>query len=152
MKPFDLAIQYLTGLHLSVLDLHSDPKTGVLNSKEKEMLPVIVDRLEKFINDPDNRSGNGHSRAIVFSTATMHLAFKQQGHISFFDVACEIVEANKNLPKDCEKFMNTEYPLKMLHEWNDYCATKPEFPSLREGSDVRYDFFYTAYHYIIDEK
>lgn len=152
MKPFDLALTYLQELDLSIIDLGSDSKEWTLTGKEKDLLPKILERLSQFMHDPDNQSGNDHSRAVVFSTAVMHLAFKQQGHTSFFTVALAIIEGQFDiLPKDCDKFMNTNYPLAMIHEWNDYCRTKPEFPCLREGSEIRYDLFYTAYHHIIDE-
>lgn len=152
MKTFDLALKYLDGLDLSVVDLHHESKDQQLNEKELELLPVLLERLDKFKTDPQNTESNDHYRSMVFTTATMHLAFKQHGHTSFFTVAEAIIEGQFDiLPDDCEKFMNTEYPLAMIHAWNDYCSTQPQFPCLREGSEIRYDLFYTAYHYIIDE-
>lgn len=151
MTTFDIALKYLEGLDLTAIDLYSEKQELPLNTEDAAFMEKLIIQTRAFIQDPENNKSNLHYRGVVFATAIMHLAFKQKKLVSAFDVACEIVEYNKELVSiACEKYLQTVYPKFMMREWFIYCNGKPELSILSEKSEIRNHFFHTAYHYIIE--
>ena len=87
---------------------------------------------------------------MCFITAMYHLVFKAHGWVSFFNVACEISEAYKDvLDTEFEPYRRKAYPKVMLDEWDKYCDNLKERTDFIEG-EIRDMLFFTAYSYILE--
>ncbi|HRG37125.1 MAG TPA: hypothetical protein PK289_01225 [Bacteroidia bacterium] len=148
MKTFDIAVAYLDSLDLRKLDLF-------VEREDPNIVEQLKERMQDFENDIRNKRGNGYYRQMTFACAVFHVAFKQQGQKSFFDVACEIVRENKKFGwfglRNIPKYGNSAYPLVMIEKWNEYRKSlNPQPVILADNSEVALEFFMTAYHYVIN--
>lgn len=148
MTTFDIALKHLDGIDFSKFPIVI---TGNENYMMDEKLnEKVMSAKNKFDSDKDNTKSNDHYRSVVFGTAILHLIFKAHGWVSFFDVACEISEANKSVVNtEFEKYKGTQYPKVMVDQWNEYCENLKEKTHILEG-ELRSEFFMTAYHYTIE--
>lgn len=148
MKTFDIALKYLNDFNLKSLNLYEEDE-----SKNEYLSKEVEGRKFRFDKDPNNNKSNDYYRSMVFACALYHCAFKQQGLVSFFDVACQIVNENKsifNIFK--ERYKRTAYPKLMVEKWNEYRVSLNPCPIiLNNESEVELEFFMTAYHYVIDK-
>ncbi len=151
LKTFDIALKYLEGVDIDFTKLivfykGKPPQTQA----HLDVVEKIMEQKKKFHADPANTESNEYFRDVAFETACWHLAQKAQGYVSFFDVACEIVEANMDvLNGEYEKFMKTNYPQVMLDHWHAYCdRVDPKMPVLDREAEQNLELFFSAYHYI----
>ena len=147
MKTFDIALQHLKGI-----DFKSVP---IIVKKEEpyvfdNILELLIKKAKQdYNNDIRNNKSNDYYRNICFFTAMLHLTFKAHGWVSFFDVACEIVEAFKDSSVTKELYLKTAYPKVMVDEWIKYCEGVKLKTDILE-SEIRENLFFTAYHYILE--
>lgn len=151
MKTFDLALKYLQGTDFTPFDLKNSEKDIPLTDAEKKMGEDLIERQKKFKSDQRVLDHNDYYKDTIFIFAIYHLAFKSKGIISAWDVALEIVESELPILKtNFEKYQGSVYPEIMVDKWNSYCKTKPEIDFLKEDSQLKTEFFFAAYHYIVD--
>ena len=148
MRTFDIAIEHLKGIDFTAFPIE------VKESDEQNLDGNLEDAIhkanEEFLADVRNDKSNDWYRNMCFMTAMLHLVFKAHGWTSFFDVACEIIEAKKDvLNTDYETYLRTSYPKVMLNEWNKYCERLKERTELIEG-EINNHLFFAAYHYTIE--
>ena len=145
MKTFDIALKYLKDLDFSSIDLYAD--TNNLN-----LSGIVKERHELFSESNDSKL-NSYYRNMVFLTCVHHLVELENKRVSFFDVACEIIESERDVVNTkFERYKNTTYPKVMMDKFVKYCnGLSPQPSFLSDESEVRLDFFATAYHYIIDD-
>lgn len=151
MKTFDIAKEYLNGIDFLSIDTHN--KT--LLEMKPELTSEITKRHKLFEADENNRVSNDHYRGMVFSCCCYHLSDIAHKRVSFFDVACEIIEANKYILKSkYEGFTKGSiYPKVMVDKFEKYCnEMNPQPPFLNDKSELRLDFFMCAFHYIVDKE
>jgi len=148
MKTFDLAVE-----HLKDLDLKSFPIVIKDINKyvpNENFVSMIHENHKEFLADKRNNISNDHYKGLCYTTALNHLIFKFNGWVSFFYVACEIVEAYKYvLDTDFEPYLRTVYPKVMLDEWFKYCENLKAKTEILEG-ELTPHYFFVAYHYIIE--
>ncbi len=140
MRTFDIALKHLNKINLSGL-----------NIRQKVFYNTIVETTyEDFLSDPENNKSNEYYKGVVFNAAIFHLLFKSNGLKSCFDVACEIVEAEKEIVKTkFETFKNTVYPKVMTDKWARYLQEIKSVTSILEDSELSYELFFAAYTFII---
>ncbi len=149
MKTFDIAINYLKEVDLKTFPIIIKQ---IDEFKTDEKFDKTIESIkQKFDADKNNNKSNDYYRSICFMTALYHLIFKAHGWISFFDVACEIIEAHKSvINTNFEHYLGTAYPKIMLDDWIKYCEGLKIKTELIEG-ECREELFFTAYHYIVDQ-
>jgi hypothetical protein len=150
MKTFDIALYYLKDIDFKIFPIIVK-RTDEFKTDSK-FNEAIKNAQQKFSTDKNNNKSNDYYRNICFATALYHLIFKAHDWTSFFDVACEIVEANKEvLNTKFEPYLGTEYPKIMLDYWIKYCEDLKIKTELIEG-EIREELFFTAYHYIVEQQ
>jgi len=152
MKTFDIALEYLKGIDFSKYDIYVSRK--IPSSENASVIKQIVQRKVDFDSDENNKFSNDYYRSMVFESCIYHLIDLAQGRASYFEMACDIVEAHRDILKT--KFTSyTErsiYPKVMVENFINFCnSLKPQPLFLNDKSDVRVEFFTSAFHYVIDD-
>jgi hypothetical protein len=107
MRTFDLAIQYLNEIDFKQFPVVVTKPGEFIQKVDKAGMHAVQKALADFHKCPENNRSNKYYRSVCFETAINHLLFKAHGWVSFFDVAIEIVEANKDVLKtDYKKWVN----------------------------------------------
>jgi hypothetical protein len=120
------------------------------NKIDEKFKESIKKAKQKFDDDKNNNKSNEYYRNICFATASYHLIFKAHGWTSFWDVACEIIEANQEVVNSkFEPYLKTAYPKIMVDDWIKYCEELKVKTELIEV-EIREELFFNAYHYIIE--
>jgi len=146
METFDIAVDCLKGIDFKIVPIKV--KKGDDFKSDEKLNDEIIKAYEKFNIDKNNNKSHYYN-SMCFLTAVYHLIFKAHGWTSFFDVACEIIEANKEIVNTkFEPYLRTVYPKIMLDSWIKYCDELKPKTELIEG-ETREELFFTAYHYII---
>ncbi len=154
MKTFDIAIEYLKDIDFSKFNTY-DGSLSVTSEEDEITAQLIKEQQEKYLSDSDNTYSNDYYRNIVFAACLCHLSDLAYNRASFWNVACEIIEANRDILKTkFEGFTNgSSYPKLMMDEFVKYCNEMSPQPSfLSNESEVRTEFFMAAFHYITDAK
>ncbi len=134
MKTFDLALKHLKGIDFKNPEIFADRE--------------LISRHENFRDDPLNITSNDHYRGMVFYACIYHLHDINNDKISYFYIACEIIEQTE---PSHERYMNTEYPKNVVDEWNNYCNSIINAPAyIAIDNEVRFNIFCVAYHYTND--
>lgn len=155
MRTFDIALKHLNELNIDLkeMDIYNFDRDRELSVAEQRISDAIEFALGKFQADKQNNKSNDYYRNIVFITAVLHLAFKARGMTSFWDVAREIIEGNKDVLKTKYEGWTpgSEYPKVMVDKWKDYCNNLREVKKVfaLEG-ECNMDYFMAAYHYNIE--
>ncbi len=153
MKTFDIAKEYLKDVDLVKWDLFSDEET-----KDRELVRMQVKTMSKaFLKDKRLMPNTDeYYRLMTFEACVHHMAELAQPDVlkSYFDVACSIIEANKDILKTKFEGYGGEgsaYPQVMIDEFIKYCnELNPQPRFLGDRSEVRIEFFMIAFHYKID--
>lgn len=152
-KTFDIALRYLKDIDFTkypIVFADSDWRNKECSKEEKLIDEQVKYNFFVFNADKENNESNDNYRGMVFMTTVYHLIFKAHGWTSFFDVALEIIDANKSvLNTDFEKWLGTVYPKIMMDEWIKYCEELKKKTFILEG-EIREDLFFCAYNYAID--
>jgi hypothetical protein len=156
-KLFDIAVNHLQGLDFSCISLDGVRMKDELSFYERLEFEILneatISRQEIF---KATRYTYGHSEYyvdLVFAAATYHMIFKANNITSYFDVAFEIIESNKDvLQGEFVKHKNTIYPKVMVDAWISYCESKKDIAQFQKNTAFRNDLFYVAYHHYLGEK
>lgn len=155
MKTFDIALKYLKDIDYKIGNIVRLKGADITESEEDKIIVAqITERHEQFSIDKRNTEGSEYYRGVVFTAAIYHLIAKAKGFVSFFDVACEIVESEIGIVKtDYERYKDTDYPKAMVEKWDMYCEeiSDQEHSAFVEGA-LRLDLFFAAYHYLVGQK
>lgn len=149
MKTFDIALSCLKDIDFSKYDVYNDK--DVLEENELARKKVNEAKV-KFDSDENNNFSNDYYRSMVYEACIYHLIDLSQNRISYWNVACDIIEAYKDVLKT--KFEKSdfgdEYPKIMTDSFIKYCnELNPQPHFLGEKSEVRAEFFMSAFEYII---
>jgi hypothetical protein len=154
MKTFDIALEHLKDIDFSKYDVyHYDKKNPSLENES--VRKQITERKTYFDSDKRNTFSNDYYRSMVYESCIYHLIDLAQGRISYWNVACDIIEAYKDLLKTKfeESEFGSEYPKIIMDRFIAYCNGLNPPPSfLNEKSEVRVEFFFSAFHYMIDKE
>jgi hypothetical protein len=153
MKTFDIALKYLKDIDYKIGNILRFPDQPQNPEEDKLITDQITERHKRYNEDPENNFSNDYYRNVVFATAMYHLMAKAKGFISFFDVACEIIESDIHVVNtNFEKYKQTAYPKVMVDKWDVYCEdiSDKQHSAFVEG-ELRLDLFFTAYHYLVGE-
>ncbi len=140
MKTFDIALKHLKDFDFKSYDMHNDN----VDSELPEGLANDLNKCrESFVNDADNTYSNNYYRSICLGAALCHLSDLENGRASWFYVACEIIESEKDiLQKDFEPYKNTVYPKLIVEKFDNWTKTLNPIPLfLSDKSEVKLDFF-----------
>jgi len=154
MKTFDIAIKYLqaSSINFKNFDIYDKDALKDSTPAKKANIEQAQAVCEKYLADPQNTQSNDYYRRVIFETALQHLCFKEQGAISFWDKAIEIINANKkayDLP--FEKYKNTAHPKVMVEKYLEWCnSLNPQPYTLSEESEINLEMFMAAYEYVIE--
>ncbi len=91
---------------------------------------------------------------MVFAACIYHLIDLAHNRASYWNVACEIIEANKDVLKTKYEGYSkgSVYPKIMTDKFINYCNNMNPVPYfLNEKSEVRVEFFMAAFHYITED-
>ena len=148
MKTFDIAVEYLKDIDFKTFPIIV--KRADEFKADEKFNEAIKTAQQKFGADKNNNKSNDYYRNICFATALYHLIFKAHEWTSFWNVACEIIEAHQAVVSTkFEPYLRTAYPKIMLDDWIKYCEELKVKTELLEG-EIREELFFTAYHYIIE--
>ncbi len=144
-----MALHCLKGIDFSKYDVYND--TDVLEENELARKKVNEAKV-KFDSDENNNFSNDYYRSMVYEACIYHLIDLAHKRISYWDVACDIIEAYKYILET--KFeasdFGSEYPKVMTDSFVKYCnKLNPQPHFLGEKSEVRAEFFMSAFQYII---
>jgi len=153
MKTFDIALEHLKDIDFSKYDVYHYDKNNP-SVENESVRKQITERKIYFDSEKRNTFSNDYYRSMVYESCIYHLIDLAQGRISYWNVACDIIEAYKDLLKtDYEGFTKgSEYPKIMMDKFIEYCNERKPQPSfLNEDSEVRVEFFMAAFHYITED-
>lgn len=151
MKTFDIALEYLKNVDFSKYDVYLDRD---ITSEENEfIIKEVAKILGSFNSDKRNTFSNENYRNVTCEACIHHLIDLAHNRASFWNVACEIIEDHISiLETKFEGYTEgSDYPKIMTGAFIKYCdelSPQPNF--LNEKSEVRMEFFMSAFHYIVD--
>lgn len=159
MKTFDLAMQYIKHIEgLKDFNLfESSPVAGditeAMHPNAKQMQQRITQQMLQYCSDGENNVSNDYYRSIVFAAAIYHSIQKAKNEPSYFDVCCDIIKKHAVIlhQENYIRYKDMVYPQEMIAEFFAYCKNQNPQPCfLNDESEVRFEFFTTAYHYLLD--
>lgn len=154
MRTFDIALKHLNNktVNFKDFDIYNPDPHRKLSQGEERIVAALNGTIANFQADKENDKSNDYFRNMTFATAVLHLVFKAHGLTSFWDVAKEIIEANKAvLQTEFEGFsQGSVYPKVMTDAWSKYCKELKEKGVFVLDGESNLEYFMGAFHYVVE--